>query len=249
VALVFPDYYLVDKYGNNLEIYQRHDFEKDVTLLDQPAHGACTMIRKDVLTELGGYDQTFTRQDGYDLWLSIDAKYKVTNVNLPLFHYRQHSKSITKDEKKLLETRSKIKEKHVQKRHLDPISVLGIVPVRGGEMDHRSHPLAMLGEKRLIDWTLDYALESNKLIDIIVTTPDIKIIKHVNNRYDGNVLTIQRSRDLAKLNTGVEQTAIDALKHYSQNHELPDALMMLYIEYPFRSGLSILFTNESPVYI
>ena len=71
LALVFPDYYEIDENGDIIRQVRRHNFDKDVTLFDQPAHGACTMIRKDVLLEIGGYDETHNRQDGYDLWLNI----------------------------------------------------------------------------------------------------------------------------------------------------------------------------------
>ena len=46
LGLVFPDYYLIDTLGDVIAKEQRHAFDKDVSLLDQPAHGACTMIRK-----------------------------------------------------------------------------------------------------------------------------------------------------------------------------------------------------------
>lgn len=54
LGLVFPDYYLVDEDGNVLHTERRHSFDEDVTLLDMPAHGACTMIRKSFLQILGG---------------------------------------------------------------------------------------------------------------------------------------------------------------------------------------------------
>ena len=46
ISLVFPDYYEVDKNGKILRQMRRHNFKK-VKLFDQPAHGACTMIRKE----------------------------------------------------------------------------------------------------------------------------------------------------------------------------------------------------------
>ena len=70
ISLVFPDYYEVDKNGNIIRQVRRHDFKK-VKLLDQPAHGACTMIRKENLIDIGGYDEEFSCQDGYYLWLKI----------------------------------------------------------------------------------------------------------------------------------------------------------------------------------
>ena len=38
----------------------------------------------------------FSRQDGYELWIRFIQHYKVKNVNLPLFYYRQHSKESQK---------------------------------------------------------------------------------------------------------------------------------------------------------
>ena len=79
VALIFPDYYEVDEKGNVLEMVRRHDFD-DVTLHDQPAHGACTMVRRDALREIGGYDESFRCQDGYDLWVRFINQHEVKNV-------------------------------------------------------------------------------------------------------------------------------------------------------------------------
>jgi len=238
-ALVFPDYYLVNEEEEVIQQVHRHDFSKDVTLPDQPAHGACTMIRTSVLKSVGGYDQTFTRQDGYDLWLNITNQYPVRNINLPLFYYRLHGKNITMDEKKLLETRSKIKAKHVKKRGLKPISVLAIVPVRGQAIDPRSNPMKKLGDKCLIDWTIESALASKLLLDIVVTTPDNDIINHINKKYGSKIITVARKEELAQVNTSIEETAIDVFNQYKKCNETPDAIMMLYIECPFRSTMYI----------
>ena len=58
LGLVFPDYFTVDENNNILNLIRRHDFT-EVTLLDQPAHGACTMIRRDYLQTIGGYDESY----------------------------------------------------------------------------------------------------------------------------------------------------------------------------------------------
>ena len=55
LGLVFPDYYLIDEKNNLIELVRRHDFKK-VKLFDQPAHGACTLIRKEILKLLDGYN-------------------------------------------------------------------------------------------------------------------------------------------------------------------------------------------------
>ena len=85
LALVFPDWYYVDAEGSITGQERRHNFQSEVTLLDQPAHGACTMIRRDCLIEVEAYGSAFRCQDGYELWLKIIDRYPVRNVNLPLF--------------------------------------------------------------------------------------------------------------------------------------------------------------------
>ena len=110
-SLIYPDYYIVDEYGIKLSRVKREHFVKKVKMLDLPAHGACTMFKTSVLKKIGGYDESFSCQDGYDIWLKIINNYQISNINNPLFFYRQHSLSLTKNEHKILTTRAKIKEK------------------------------------------------------------------------------------------------------------------------------------------
>ena len=55
---------------------------------------------------------------------------------------------------------------------------IAVIPVRGWEWG-KSSCTSFLG-KRLIDWTIDEAMKSKKISDIIITTPDEKILTHVN---------------------------------------------------------------------
>ena len=51
IGLVFPDYYEVNSNGKITKLVRRHNFKK-VKLYDQPAHGACTMIKKEFLKKI-----------------------------------------------------------------------------------------------------------------------------------------------------------------------------------------------------
>jgi len=239
LAMIFPDYFEIDESSNVIRQVQRHDFDNDVTLYDQPAHGACTMIRKKILQEVGGYDESFNRQDGYDLWLKIlHGRYYFKNINTPLFYYRQHKHNLTKNEKKLLETRSKIISKHVNK-YKKNINTIALIPVRGYDIDPRSNPLSILDKKPLINWTIDSALESKVIDNIIVSTPNNDVLKHVENYYSEKVLLHQRDPKLAWINKKLNDTLSILLKFYESKYKEPDALMVLNIESPFRGPLYI----------
>ena len=54
------------------------------------------------MINVGLYDESFTRQDGYDFWYKIINEYSFSYVPKALFYYRRHSKNLTKNLTKLL---------------------------------------------------------------------------------------------------------------------------------------------------
>ena len=72
--------------------------------LDAP-HGACTLIdRKKFLNE-GLYFEDVDAQDGWDLWLKCFPKYEFISIDEPLFYYRQHAASLSRNSKRILTAR------------------------------------------------------------------------------------------------------------------------------------------------
>lgn len=234
VGMVFPDYYHVDEKSNILETIKRHNFEH-VTVLDQPAHGACTMMRRQWLLDLGGYDESYRCQDGWDIWVRFTEEYEVGNINLPLFYYRQHGSSLTKNEERILATRSEIIKKFSAKKK-ENIPTVAVIPVRGKRTDPRSVALQYLGDKKVIDWTIDSTLETRNINTIIITTPDDDIISHVNERYKNKVICKKRPWETAMLNTSPTESVLSALKDLPRNKKNFEALAVLFIESPFRTS-------------
>ena len=72
------------------------------------------MIRKKYL-QVGMYDENFSCQDGYDIWIRLTYKYKVGNINKPLFYYRKHGNNLTNNNSKILNTRLLITKKFIKK--------------------------------------------------------------------------------------------------------------------------------------
>ncbi len=234
IGMVFPDYYYVDKNGNVIGQERRNNFEKDVFLFDQPAHGACTLIRKEFLIEVGGYSVEFDRQDGLDIWLKFIDRYKIKNINLPLFYYRKHEESLTKNTEKLLKTRSKIYEKHANERESKKINVLAVLSVRGKAISSESQDLSMLGNKPMICWTIDNILSSDMIQELIISTSDKEIIEFVKNKYKEKVNIVERDVKDALENTSHKESLKQSInKRKIKNF---DAVLEITPDFPFRDS-------------
>jgi glycosyltransferase involved in cell wall biosynthesis len=234
IGMVFGDWYEVDELGDIIERKQRHNFKKNVTLYDQPAHGACTMFRKSCLVKINGYDESITRQDGYELWLRFIQNFKINNINIPIFYYRQHNLSLTKDEKKLLNTRAEILEFHALKYSKKNKKFFAIVPVRGSEIDSRSRPFLKLCDKYLIDYTLEELIRTKNLSKIIVTTPSKKVIDYINKRYKNTRITcVNRTVSESRINVPLTNTIFDCIKTIKDIDSF-DSFLMISIETPFK---------------
>lgn len=236
IALVFPDYYTVDKSGEILEQIKRHDFEKEVSLFDQPAHGACTMIRKDVLHEVNGYCEDFSCQDGYELWVKVFNKYKVANINLPLFFYRQHGENLTSNDSRILSTRHQIIKKHVDIDDIKAKNHICIIPIRGELINQIPVAIHPFSNTNLLEVVLKQVSESQYYKKIIVTTPNEEIINFLDQQSYENIIINKRPEELSGINTYLEDT-IDYLEEtYKDAFENLDTLSLVNYEYPLRSG-------------
>lgn len=232
LGLVFPDYYIIDQNSNIIGIEKRHEFGKDVSLFDQPAHGACTMIRREFLMQLNGYDENYDCQDGYELWIRFINHFEVNNIPTPLFYYRQHGNNLTSNEIKILETRSKIKAKHV-KSHDQLLNILAVIPIRDNP---ESYSLAFekLNHKYVIDWKIEEVLKANQINHVVVSSSNQKIGDHINNNYISKEISfLERDHQQSRLNIDLSQTIDEILSNNLIADENFDAVMILGIEFPF----------------
>ena len=133
------------------------------------------------MKQLGGYMEEFSCQDGYEIWLRFIEKYKPYNINIPLFYYRQHPVSLTKNNKKILETRKKIK-KVIARRKSQQLKVLGIIPVSGESIYHFGEPFQRINGHSLISYTIKAAQES-ELLDKVVLATDEEDVPRAPKRY------------------------------------------------------------------
>ncbi len=180
IALVFPDYFETDENSKIINRISRNKFNANATLLDFPAHGACTLFRRKLYNKTSGYSSNINAQDGYDIWLKIIKKFRVKNLNKPLFYYRQHQNNLTKNLNKILENRYKILEHQSHKK--DNNKTLAFIPI----VENNNQSLfnfKRLNKKKLIDITIHKALFSSKIQKIIISTNNEKLINYIRSKY------------------------------------------------------------------
>jgi glycosyltransferase involved in cell wall biosynthesis len=99
---VSTDYYLVDERGNHI----KHENA------DQKPIACGIMFRKDLLYDIGLYDEEFKAREEEDLRIRFLKKHNIHNIILPLYRYRMHDNNLTKDKSKMNKHKNKLKEKH-----------------------------------------------------------------------------------------------------------------------------------------
>ena len=232
VALVYPDYFQISEDGKILDYTRLLKIGEDTKVLDIPCNGAGTMFRRSSYDAVGGYNPNVRYQDGYDLWIKFINRFKVGNVNIPLFYYRKHSESITSQPEKLLKARRHIKDTFLKERLKGKkLKILGIIPARVHDYcDYLA--IRDLNGKPLITYTIESALKTELLDKVIFTTEDEKIAE-VASRY--GVEVILRPEELARPKTSTTPTVLYVLDRLKKSGYAPDVVVLLYTNSPLKN--------------
>ena len=102
INAISVDYYMVDEVGNRV---------KHVDASETPI--ACgIMFRKDLLFDIGLYDEKFRAREEEDLRIRFLKKYKIYNLIIPLYRYRMHEMNLTKNHKVMKKYSKALNKKH-----------------------------------------------------------------------------------------------------------------------------------------
>ena len=234
VGLVYPNYTYIDEEGRILGIESRKKVGKEVQLLDLPAHGACSMIRKSVLKSIGGYSERYDAQDGYELWLKVLNRYEIRNVSTPLFFYRRHDSSLSHNEERILNARQRIKRDLENKRsgQVKP-RVAAVIPAKNTYEHMPNIVLEPIAGKPLIDHTLRNALEVADLGTVVVSTDDVTVADYC--RQFPSVISHLRPVVLSNPEVQLSQVVHNAVEQLEQSHDIyPDIVVVLSVHSPLR---------------
>ncbi len=249
IALAFPDYFLIDDYGELISHERRNRIYHSNHLLDIPANGACTMIRAKVLKKLGGYREDLGAQDGFDIWSRITREHKCTNVNLPLFYYRRHGNNLTENQLLILSARRAIKKDASASLFSKYKPVIGVIPCRKNYDIYPDLWSKEIDGETLLDKAIKTSIAS-KLLDKIVVTSDNPQVQDVMKKYkDKRLIYIERSTK----STIISASIVFTLEHIVRRLKTGDSgiTALLYIQAPFTTtdtldeSLCTLVMNEA----
>ena len=130
--IIYSDYNLINNSSKKISAYYKSNDSNHLEF-DKPFHGAFTAIKKDFLNEINNYDEEFTRQDGYYIWIQAKINKKlIKHIKKTLWNYRQHRSSLSYDKRNLLNTRYDINKKYLTK-FVDLSTIKVIIPIENDQ--------------------------------------------------------------------------------------------------------------------
>jgi glycosyltransferase involved in cell wall biosynthesis/CMP-N-acetylneuraminic acid synthetase len=230
-VLVFPDYYLIDEFGDIFAHERRQKLYQNNHAFDMPPNGACFLANRQVLIDLGGYREDLKAQDGYYIWTKIIDKHKSANINLPLYYYRRHGTSLTTKSEHILAARRKIK-KETMLLHLDdfrPFSA--IIPCRRNYDFCQDFWKRSMNTQLMIERMLTICTKSKILDNIIVACDNPEIEEALKKSNDTRVKFFQRSPRETIRSESIAPTLEQVVAKYDK--DLRGTSVISYVQAPF----------------
>ena len=122
-------------------------------------------------------------------------------------------------------------------------SVLAIIPARKGSKRLVGKNMLDLKGKPLIAWTIEEALKSKYIDNIIISTDDENII-NLSKHYKGINVPFIRSKKLSSDKATSLDVVLHALNYYSSNDKNFDYVMLLQPTSPLRKSKDIDYSIE-----
>ena len=229
-GLIYSGYYYVDQYE---KIIGTENYLENINNSNNlPPHGACCLISIRALKEVGGYGNKFKAQDGWDIWLKLKNRVSFEYVNLPLFYYRRHEKSLTNNNKKIIEERSKIFAHSAKKYQGDyKLKILAVIPVKKDIKKIKDVPFKKYKNQYLIDYAINTASSSKEVTDILISTSSKKVIDFVKEKKIKKKIYInKRSKKYDTSINKIEDILVDSSNYYKKKSGYyPDILVFINI--------------------
>lgn len=241
LGLVFGNYYYVDSDGRILGIEKRPTLNIEDVSGHHPPHGACTMVRTRILKAMGGYSEDIKAQDGWELWFRIARHVGAAGISTPLFHYRQHHLSLSRDNQRLLDARAQIFERiateHEGSYQPTALAVLG---VRESYPGIEGVPYRLFEGRTILHHALINTQEASRVTEVMVSSRSTSALAHAEElEKSGQVkphIRHLRQSDEVDGELPVQQILVEAAKRYqSERGHYPDMLVFCSIHSTYRT--------------
>lgn len=193
-GMVYGNYYYTDPKGKVIDVEFRHKLGAEDLAGHLPPHGACTLFSTRSLKVVGGYSEDIDAQDGWDLWFKLVDRIGAISIQTPVFYYRQHGKSLSRDNKRLLNARSKIFADIASKLEGDyQPSIAAVIPVRESYPNFEGVPYQDINGRSILELAIISAAKSNRISTIIVSSESQRVLDYSKKlESDGKVPEHQR---------------------------------------------------------
>ena len=232
-GMVYGNYFYTDHSGKVLDVEFRHRLGDGDQAGQIPPHGACTLFRVRALKSVGGYTESINAQDGWELWYKLVDRIGAVNIQAPIFYYRQHIKSLSTDNSRLLNARSKIFEKIAEKLEGDyKPTVVGVIPIRESYPNFEEVPFQkIVDDITLLEYTINEAFKSKKIDTLVISSESERVISFSQKlEEDGRVpkhIRIKREPHKSKgipIQSFLKQAGD---KYFAHNGIYPDIMVYL----------------------
>lgn len=241
LGLVYGNYFYTDQYGQVIGVERRRKLGEEDLAGHFPPHGACTMVRTRTLKAVGGYSEDVQAQDGWELWYKLAQRVKAANLEAPLFYYRQHGGSFSRDSRKLLASRAKIINKLRTKLEgsYTP-SCLAVIPVRESYPGFEGVPYREIGGKSMLQRALEAAQGAHNVTEVAVSS-NAKVLEFSRELAErGNVsehMRIERAQEKSESRMSPREILLHASECYQEKYQnCPDIVLFLNLHAPLRQA-------------
>jgi glycosyltransferase involved in cell wall biosynthesis len=245
IGLVYGNYFYTDPDGHVIGVERRQKLGSEDEARHLPPHGACTMVRTRELKAVGGYSEDVDAQDGWDLWHKLMHRVKTANLEAPLFYYRQHEQSLSRNDQRLLTARDRIIAK--ARTRLDGSykpSCVAVIPVRESYPSFQGVPYVELEGRSLLQRAMQSAQDAQGITEMIVTSQSESVLAFADDLHQrglvGAYLPVHRPPEMARARIRLPEILIHAGEAYHQKHgAYPDVVAFLSLHAPLRRAIDV----------
>ena len=241
VGLVYGNYFYTSSEGDVLGMERMHRLGAEDRAGHLPPHGACTMFRTRALKAVGGYSEDIDAQDGWELWFKLASRVGAASLDVPLFYYRQHDTSLSRDQNRLLAARTRIFERlgKALEGAYKP-SCVAIIPVRESYPGFEGVPFRQFEGRSLLERAICSAAEAGVVTHVIVSSQSKRVLEYAEElenqrKVPPHARLLRESRNSQAASLPIRDIMAEAGRYHEKLEGCgPDILMFLSIHAVFR---------------